>query len=109
MLVMIGLIITNLCESLFCDYSEETARTIASRTISEVKHPVRIARHWVRTIHYYDLTLLRIRDTLDWPVGWCIYLALLIPSALPAAGAYSIYSGIKVFMKESDDSQCETS
>jgi hypothetical protein len=106
-LVLTGLCFANLCDSLFYDYSQETARTIAHQTIDDVKHPVRIARHWVRTIHYYDLTLLRIRDTLGWPLGWCVYLALLIPSALPAAGSYSIYRGIKIILSESEVSQCE--
>jgi hypothetical protein len=96
--VLIGLLFTRLYESVSTDYSDETARSIARKTIDDVKHPVIIARHWKRTVRYYDLTLLRIRDTLGWPAGWIVYIAFLIPNAISATGVYSLYRGICIIL-----------
>jgi hypothetical protein len=104
--VLVGLVATRFYESVSTDYSQETARSIARKTIDNVKHPVVVARHWTRTVQYYDLTLLRIRDTLGWPAGWIVYIAFLIPNAIPAAGAYSVYRGLDIILKRHEANRC---
>ena len=81
------------------EYSSVTSYELAFETIDEIKHPVRIVRHCARTIRYFELQLLRVRDIAGWPYGWIIYFFFLIPNALPAFGLVTLFSGVERFLK----------
>jgi hypothetical protein len=100
LLILLGLALTTLFESLRVDYSNATALSIANETIESVKHNTKFVRHFIRTVRYFELELLRIRDAMGWPFGWAVFLFFLLPNAIPAAGAVAIYGAAKLLVKQ---------
>lgn len=93
-LVLCFIALTSVAKGIATDHSASTSNEIATETIDGVKHPVLIVRHCVRTLRYFELQMLRIRDLNGWPYGWLIYFFFLIPNALPAYGLVTLFSGI---------------
>ncbi len=94
LLILSGLATTSIIKGFGSDYSKTTADEMATTVIKEIKHPVRVVRHCTRVMRFSELQLLRIRDILGWPYGWCIYLFFLIPNAVPALGLVSLFAGL---------------
>lgn len=94
-LVVLFLAMATLIRGLNVDYSSATASDIADQTIAEVKHPVAWVKYAVRALIFFELESIRIRDQIGWPLGWLVYLFLLIPNAFAAYGIVSLYGGIK--------------
>ena len=92
--VLMSLAVVSVAKGFSDDYSTATSGDIATQTIDGIKHPVVIVRHCVRTLRYFELQMLRIRDLNGWPYGWLIYFFFLIPNALPAYGLVTLYCGI---------------
>jgi hypothetical protein len=79
------------------DHSGLTASLAADRVISETKHPIRPVQHFARTIHYANLSLLRMRDSMDPPWSHFIYLYLILPNLIPILGVVSVLHGALPF------------
>ena len=80
------------------DYSEKTALEVADEVIGTTNHNVKSIQHCLRTLRFFDLELLRVRDRVNatpWPFGWAIYLFFLIPNAIPAYGMVALFSGAR--------------
>lgn len=93
-LVLCFIALTSVVKGVATDHSASTSNEIATETIDGVKHPVLIVRYCVRTLRYFELQMLRIRDLNGWPYGWLIYFFFLIPNALPAYGLVTLFAGI---------------
>ncbi len=93
--VILSLIVSSVAKGISSDYSQATSDQIATHVIDSVKHPVKIIESCVRTLKYFDMQLLRVRDINRRPYGWLIYAFFLLPNALPAYGLVTLYSGVE--------------
>lgn len=80
------------------NHSELTASLAADKVINETKHPIRPVQHFARTIHFANLSLLRMRDNMDPPWSHFIYLYLVLPNLIPIIGVVSALHGIPPFV-----------
>ena len=99
-LVLFSLVAAGFFGNFSLDYSEKTADQLASEVIASCKHPCDYVRHYVRTLHYCELQLLRVRDIVGFPLGWIIYIFFLIPNILPAFAITAVYLGINIRIKQ---------
>jgi len=94
--ILIGLIGSAIAQGATAKWQGIEEDEVIDIIIEEVNHPSRNVERVVGIMRYFDVTLLRLRGEMPFPIGWIVYICLLAPQGIVVYSIVCIFLGCQL-------------
>jgi hypothetical protein len=94
--VVIALVASAFAQDGHKDWNAVSAGDAADMIAEEIQHPLSFVQKPARFVRWMDISVLRMRDLLAFPLGWLMYLCFLLPSTIPAHAFACLVCGCRL-------------